>query len=928
MKYIAILALILTCLVPDVAAQRSKKQGKTNYRLIAHRGGVVDSTSAENSLAALQKAVDKGYYMVEIDLRLTKDSVLIIHHDRNFKRYYGVDSPVGDMTWSEVSQLVGDKGNRVLKFEEALKFCSENGLQVMVDNKIRGNDNTLFTGVVDLLKQYNLHTNALMIGTEESTEFFTGKIKLSCTRQQLEDNMKKPGYKPSHYYLFSGDISKEEATWAKKNNIMAVGAINAWGMKSADKMEEAGKRANALKASGVKYFQIDSVFDVFFHQQFMILRPAAPLAAGLLILKPMKYTILLLLAGLFAIHEAKAQKQADFTHDVKGNAVPWTHTDFKNKPENFSFAIVADRTNGHRVGVFRSAIEKINDLQPEFVLSVGDLIEGYTTDTVELRRQWNEFNGLLKPLQMPFFRVPGNHDVSNEVQKALWAKQFGRDYYHFIYKDVLFLVLNSTDGDGVPFSEPQLAYAEKTIQNNPNVRWTFVLMHHPVWNKRDENGFHRVEKALANRKYTVIAGHTHRYMASVHNDRNYYVLATTGGSTRLRGAEFGETDHISWVTMTEEGPSLVNLELDGILKDDFSNERTRQLGTTLAEDAAFKPVVLLPAVGGAGEGRVYLNLRNSEELPLKVETRFFQHPALQVTGAPAKVILQQGRQQQLALNLRQLSNNGFAAGDTLHMQYSLKYASDEKGLPHLAGTFDLPVKPTAPDIIERSMPVFTSSRLVEIKHEYEGAKVVYTLDGSEPGPTSKVYAKPFSIDRSTTVKAKVVTEKGDAASLSETAVFEKLAFMNPAKVRKKGLAKGLKYTYYEGAFKKLPDFSLLKPIKSGVMKDFDLDAIKQRANQFAVLIEGYVEIREDDLYTFYLTSDDGAKLFIGDQLIVDNDGSHSARTKTGYAALKRGLHPIRIEYFEDFDGELIQLEYAGEGRTRKEVPFRDFYLSR
>jgi hypothetical protein len=77
--------------------------------------------------------------------------------------------------------------------------------------------------------------------------------------------MKKPGYKPSHYYLFSGDISKEEAVWARKNNILAVGAINAWGIKSADKMEEARKRANALKASGVRYFQIDSIFDVFFN---------------------------------------------------------------------------------------------------------------------------------------------------------------------------------------------------------------------------------------------------------------------------------------------------------------------------------------------------------------------------------------------------------------------------------------------------------------------------------------------------------------------------------------------------------------------------------------------------------------------------------------------------------------------------------------
>ena len=651
------------------------------------------------------------------------------------------------------------------------------------------------------------------------------------------------------------------------------------------------------------------------------------MAAGLLISIPMKYNLLLLLAGLFTISEARAQVDAGFTHDVQGQAVPWTHIAFKNKPENFSFAIVADRTNGHRIGVFRSAIEKVNSLQPEFVLSVGDLIEGYTTDTVELRRQWDEFNGLLKPLQMPFFRVPGNHDVSNEVQKALWAKQFGRDYYHFIYKDVLFLILNSTDGDGVPFSEQQLAYAEKTIRNNADVRWTFVLMHHPVWNKREENGFNRVEKALADRKYTVIAGHTHRYMASVQNDRNYYVLATSGGSTRLRGAEFGETDHISWVTMTDEGPSLVNLELDGILKDDFSNERTRKLAATLTEDAAFKPLVLLPTAGGAGEGKVYLNLRNNAELPLQVETRFFQHPSLHVTGAPEKITLPQGAQQQVSLSLRTLTKEGSAKGDTVDMQYHLKYVSGEKGLPYLQGTFRMPVKPTAPEIIEKSMPVFVSSSQVEIKHDFEGGKVVYTLDGSEPGPASKVYEKPFSIHKTAVVKAKVMTTDGTAASLAETFEFRKLDFMKPAKARKKELAKGLKYTYYEGAFKKLPDFSSLKPIKSGVLKSFDLGVVKERANQFAVLIEGYVEIKEDDLYTFYLTSDDGAKLFLGNQLIVDNDGSHSARMKTGYAALKKGLHPIRIEYFEDFEGELIRLEFSGKGGGKKEVAYSDYYTN-
>ncbi|HRQ50330.1 MAG TPA: glycerophosphodiester phosphodiesterase family protein, partial [Agriterribacter sp.] len=180
-----------------------------SYYLIAHRGGVVDSNRAENSLPAIKAAIEHGYKMVEIDLRLTKDSVLIIHHDMNFKRYFGVDKPVAEMTWGEISTLQSNTGSRVLQFEEALQYCSGK-IDVMIDNKIKGNDTALFGNVVALLKKYGLQKGALMIGTEESTDFFTGRIKLSCTRKQLEENMLKPGYSPSHYYLFGNELSRDD----------------------------------------------------------------------------------------------------------------------------------------------------------------------------------------------------------------------------------------------------------------------------------------------------------------------------------------------------------------------------------------------------------------------------------------------------------------------------------------------------------------------------------------------------------------------------------------------------------------------------------------------------------------------------------------------------------------------------------------------
>ncbi len=150
------------------------------YHLIAHRGGVVDSVHAENSLPALEAAIKQGYWMAELDLRLTKDDVFILHHDRTFKQF-GVDRPASAMTWDEIRKLKHNRnGSGVITLEESLRICHSR-IQVMIDNKIAGNDTVLFNKLIRLLEKYNLLEQALMIGTGESTPYFTGKIKLSCT---------------------------------------------------------------------------------------------------------------------------------------------------------------------------------------------------------------------------------------------------------------------------------------------------------------------------------------------------------------------------------------------------------------------------------------------------------------------------------------------------------------------------------------------------------------------------------------------------------------------------------------------------------------------------------------------------------------------------------------------------------------------------
>ena len=256
---------------------------------------------------------------------------------------------------------------------------------------------------------------------------------------------------------------------------------------------------------------------------------------------------------------------------------PWTHLNLNNQPKNFQFAIVTDRTGGHRELVFEKAVRKLNIMQPEFVISVGDLIEGYTDKPERMNEEWEQFQGFVKELKMPFFYVPGNHDISNPGMKAEWEKRLGRHYYHFVYHDTLFLAVNSeaTPGSKIEkLGEDQIEYFRKVIQENPQVRWTFAFLHKPLWRygadgMGAETGWNDLEKALAGRKWTAFCGHEHRYVAVKRDGNDYIQLATTGGGSKMRGKEFGEFDQFAWVTLTDNGPVIANVLLDGVVELDL-----------------------------------------------------------------------------------------------------------------------------------------------------------------------------------------------------------------------------------------------------------------------------------------------------------------------------------------------------------------------
>jgi glucose/arabinose dehydrogenase len=130
---------------------------------------------------------------------------------------------------------------------------------------------------------------------------------------------------------------------------------------------------------------------------------------------------------------------------------------------------------------------------------------------------------------------------------------------------------------------------------------------------------------------------------------------------------------------------------------------------------------------------------------------------------------------------------------------------------------------------------------------------------------------------------------------------------------------GLEYQYYEGNWSALPNFASLTPLKTGFTSNFSLTQ-RNRNDDFAFRYTGFIQIPADGVYTFYTNSDDGSQLYIGNTLIVDNNGLHAAQERSGSIGLKSGKHAITVTFFERAGGEILDVKYTGPGISKQFVP--------
>ena len=199
---------------------------------------------------------------------------------------------------------------------------------------------------------------------------------------------------------------------------------------------------------------------------------------------------------------------------------------------------------------------------------------------------------------------------------------------------------------------------------------------------------------------------------------------------------------------------------------------------------------------------------------------------------------------------------------------------------------------------------FDGTFTAELLSRTPGARIHYTLDGSEPTEASARYEGPFSITEDCILQARAFKPGCAPSPLLHSHAFP-IEYL-PA-VTTGELQPGCRYTYHRGAFLRTAQVVASPVVDRGVLPAPSIQGASDE-DHFGFVFTGYLDVPEAGLWEFAVTSDDGAVLEIDGRLAVNGDGSHANYTATGHIALRKGMHAFRLLYLEDYEGQ--NLEWA------------------
>lgn len=341
-------------------------------------------------------------------------------------------------------------------------------------------------------------------------------------------------------------------------------------------------------------------------------------------------------------HEGHEHPHTDANRLNSSASVMTTRSDAKVLPPTkeddvFHFVVYGDRTGGVPAGlkVLEQAVADTNLLDPDLVMTVGDLIQGYN-EKPEWMRQMTEFHAIMNRLEMKWFPVAGNHDIYWRGDGAApaghhesnYEEHFGPLWYSFRHKNAGFVVLYSDEGDPVSneksfregrlqtMSDAQLAFLDKALTELEDADHVFCFLHHPRWIGQGYTGgnWNVVHERLkqAGNVSAVFAGHIHQMRYDGPKDGiEYFTLATTGGHKPADIPGAGFLHHLNMVSVRKESISVSALPVGAVIDP---REFTPEFAQEIELARSVRPILLsddlILSVDGSTEGTISFRVSN------------------------------------------------------------------------------------------------------------------------------------------------------------------------------------------------------------------------------------------------------------------------------------------------------------------------------